>query len=335
MNNKDTKISSNLLLRIPKIDYDIHDAYGGLYGDGNVKDCVLALWRFIPAFLRFLVLALLEKSKHIQHNKISIDCAGAKKSALFNDMSRDGISILHIDTKKCDALLSELAPTISDLQARRKSVPLELRSYDDSQLKLKDNQSSKVYEIVGSALGTLGVSGVCRELLPSMTGEIKAITLQINDAGEHHWKNRFEDIGLEDSPINYLHIDTGVGTMKSIIYLSNVGAKNGAFRYVFGSHRIELGWVEGIIRRAVDYSQLGQPDPHNRQLFNSLPRFLQRKADFGKDVMEPSRFIKQVLAKEKDMTGKVGDVVVFDNSGLHRGGMVEHGQRIILQVILK
>jgi hypothetical protein len=114
--------------------------------------------------------------------------------------------------------------------------------------------------------------------------------------------------------------------------LSEVGPANGPFSYVPGTHRLEVGWFEALILRAVDIWI--DVYPQERDLFDALPRLLRRKAKFGDDLNARDAQAKWLLDHERVMTSKDGDVFVFDVKGVHRGGMVGEGERRIIQVMM-
>jgi hypothetical protein len=45
--------------------------------------------------------------------------------------------------------------------------------------------------------------------------------------------------------------------------------------------------------------------------------------------------VAALLASEHFFTSDEGNLILFDNNGIHRGGMVLEGKRIILQVPLR
>ena len=55
---------------------------------------------------------------------------------------------------------------------------------------------------------------------------------------------------------------------------------------------------------------------------------------FGWDVQPNSNLEKKLVGCEKVMLGQAGKFIIFDGARLlHRGGMVQHGERVALQVI--
>ena len=75
---------------------------------------------------------------------------------------------------------------------------------------------------------------------------------------------------------------------------------------------------------------------NNRTKFINLPPALQMKANFGNDLIgKYSKNCEKLLSLENIYGGEVGEGVMFDNSGIHRGAIFDsEGQRIILQILL-
>jgi hypothetical protein len=66
----------------------------------------------------------------------------------------------------------------------------------------------------------------------------------------------------------------------------------------------------------------------------SLPRELRFNSHFGWDVMPGGELESRMKAEEIVMTGPAGKFIVFDGSQLlHRGGLIEAGERVVLQVV--
>jgi hypothetical protein len=225
-----------------------------------------------------------------------------------------------------------LEPHIAILDRRLKGVSPADTRYQDAQLPLHLPDAKATYHLIEKVLGDFGVLDLVRSYLPGALGRVKAITLQKNRSGELHWKNRFADMPDLKPSVDYLHVDTGNGVLKAILYISEVGRENGAFSYIIGSNRRRSTFWDRIIRSANDYTRLSDTDPASRRMFNALPRSLQRKANFGFDIVDDSA--EHLKSKEQVFTSDMGDLLIFDNYGAHRGGMVESGERAILQIIL-
>jgi len=66
----------------------------------------------------------------------------------------------------------------------------------------------------------------------------------------------------------------------------------------------------------------------------ALPTSLRFNSHFGWDVLPSSEVEARVASREVVMTGPPGTAIVFDGARLlHRGGLIDSGERIVLQVI--
>lgn len=65
----------------------------------------------------------------------------------------------------------------------------------------------------------------------------------------------------------------------------------------------------------------------------SLPQELQYNSHFGWDIIPGSSLEEELINKEIICTGQAGEYIVFDGARLvHRGGLVQVGERLALQV---
>ena len=106
-----------------------------------------------------------------------------------------------------------------------------------------------------------------------------------------------------------------------------VGPENGPFCYCLGSNHVRIGWLEGAARRANDRIDLSSCTPERRRLFHALPKRLRRKAKFGNDLSRTIPRSRGSWRARRRFTSADGDLILFDDRGIHRGGLVEAGER--------
>jgi hypothetical protein len=71
-----------------------------------------------------------------------------------------------------------------------------------------------------------------------------------------------------------------------------------------------------------------------RTHFMLLPPQLRFNSHFGFDVVPGSEQETRILAKEVTLEGEAGKFLIFDGARLlHRGGLVDSGERVVLQLI--
>jgi hypothetical protein len=164
------------------------------------------------------------------------------------------------------------------------------------------------------------------------------------------WANSFA--GLPRSPKTlYAHIDETIASPKAIVYLSDVDRMNGPTSYFAGAYESlslnplqELvGRVVGNVGNAADsplrayyakqYHQ-SMTSERFRRHFMKLPADMRFNSHFGWEILPESAAENSLCAREQFMVGEGGTYIVFDGARLlHRGGMLERGERIALQVV--
>jgi hypothetical protein len=246
-------------------------------------------------------------------------------------LRQNGIQIWHLPPEDRHFVHQAVAKPLDELSDRLRSRRASV--YEDGQKWLDRTAYPDVYRAVEEQFAKLGVLREASAYLGRPAAVIQ-LMVQINDQGNEFFFHAFTDCGLPDPPTHLLHYDTTYGVLKSMIYLSEVKQENGPFCYVLGSHRLQPRGFDGLVRRAVDRSGLAQLDPESRRLFLALPVFLRKKASFGSDCLPDSAVTRQLMASEYQWTSQDGEVALFDNLGLHRGGLVREGERRVLFAII-
>lgn len=175
------------------------------------------------------------------------------------------------------------------------------------------------------------------------------MAVELSVAGSTWWKDA---LGQTTPPATmYAHLDESVYAPKSIVYLSEVATDNGPTSCYPGLYAsIQNSALQDIIGRVVGrvgaspssslnpyyaatYHQTAGSENFRRH-FMSLPKELRFNSHFGWDVMPGGELESRMMAEELVMTGPAGKFIVFDGSQLlHRGGLIEAGERVVLQVV--
>ena len=71
-----------------------------------------------------------------------------------------------------------------------------------------------------------------------------------------------------------------------------------------------------------------------RLLRMALPAFLRKMADFGGDLRDDSADVQRLREGHFSATSNYGNCVLFDGNGMHRGGMVNKGERRCVFILL-
>jgi len=158
--------------------------------------------------------------------------------------------------------------------------------------------------------------------------------------------------GLQRAPRTmYAHLDESLIFPKAIVYLTDVATENGPTHCYPGVYeRLDLNPLQELIGRALanvgndrtsvlsEYYQKryhqSMAAPGFRRHFMRLPAQLRFNSHLGWDIYPDSEAERSIVATEVTMLGSRGTYIVFDGARLlHRGGMVEQGERLALQVV--
>jgi hypothetical protein len=340
--------------RIPDPDYDRHPAYGQLFGRPRLTDRLTALARLLPQLGAYAAYDLVSRGLRRQARAV-----GIPGSPVFHALSRDGVTGLRLTEAQMGAIKAALAPSIAALQAKLEDPAasraacaragsavaaarpnsalsalhrqLNPRS-TENELFIHEDHAPAVFEALRTAMRDQGALDAASRY-QGRPLDVTYLKLLINHAEDSWWRAPFADIGLGDPPAISMHVDH-LWTTKAILYLSEVGPDNGPFCYCLGSNHVQIGWLEGAARRANDRIDLSSCTPASRRLFHALPRRFRRKAKFGNDLESDHPQLGRLLASERRFTSADGDLILFDDRGIHRGGMVQAGERCMLQIRL-
>lgn len=175
------------------------------------------------------------------------------------------------------------------------------------------------------------------------------VSLELSVAGSTWWKNSIP--GVKPPKTMYAHLDESIYAPKAIVYLTNVNQNNGptsSYPGVYDS--LQNNKLQDIIGRVVGevgnnpgsilfdhYSKAYHQSMGSREFrkhFMLLPESLRFNSHFGWDVLAETELESVIADREEVMIGSPGKFVVFDGSRLlHRGGLIEEGERLVLQVV--
>ncbi len=203
--------------------------------------------------------------------------------------------------------------------------------------------------ILNRDFASLGVLDV----LSAYTGRrirVDGLALELSVPQATWWRNAIP--GLERPPRTlYAHLDETISCPKAIVYLTDVGVQNGPTGCYPGAYEaLQLDPLQELIGRVVGTvgngadSKLNAPyakqyhQSMNSQLFRRhfmrLPPCLRFNSHLGWDVRPGSGLEDALAAGERQMLGPAGTFIAFDGARLlHRGGLMEEGERVALQVI--
>lgn len=206
----------------------------------------------------------------------------------------------------------------------------------------------KVVRALNKEFGRLGVLEEVASILPRKA-RVVGLAVELSVPSSTWWRNA---IGDGPGPTTmYAHFDEGIEAPKAIVYLKEVRPENGpttCFPGVYEELALSplqdaVGRAAGVVGNkpgsplAVAYGKApgnSMSSPLFREHFMALPDALRFNSHFGWDILPASEIEAQLAGREVVMTGPPGTAIVFDGARLlHRGGLVDSGERVALQVI--
>jgi hypothetical protein len=149
---------------------------------------------------------------------------------------------------------------------------------------------------------------------------------------------------VSDEPITKWHTDSNSRsdhpdsfTLKFFIYLNSIDESNGAFAYVRGTQSIVTVIRQGIFEGRVEYVPTGSVAELLTAVSDSaVSKYLNEHVSecdlelFRQNLLELND--QQAGDRRHDLVGPAGTLLVFDDRGVHRGGVPRVGPRSILRV---
>ncbi len=311
--------------RLPSIDYTRHPLYGRVDPSVGFMDRVVGYLRYGQVVVTLVALRFYHLWKRRPWTE-------TKATPQLDALRRDGVVPQQLTAEARTAIATRAEPYFKQLETRRAGVPLGKRTYPDGQVDTTREVAPELFEAVESALEDAGILPSVRAYL-GCQAEVRKVTMQMNDEWDGYWREHFESRGLAIPDTAFFHVDNTYGVVKVILYMSEVTETSGPFAYVRGTHRLHFGPFEGLLLRATDI-WLDNWSQHHGMLL-TLPKALRKRAKFGDDIPEDSAWGQWLLDHEERFTSLTGDLLLFDVLGIHRGGMVERGERRIIQIMMR
>lgn len=204
-------------------------------------------------------------------------------------------------------------------------------------------ESSAEFQEIRKKVDELGLISAAQEFF-GYPVKIFYIAAILNRQGENWYLPVKENDPLQH--FHYLHFDGDPNVMKVIIYLQDVSPEEGPFKFIRRdsfSFRKDFGY---FIALANDYVFRPKFENENESryyrkiflppyydYFRSLPRVFQRLSHFGDDIEDQTSLAQTFKNAETVLDSKTANVFAFDGSSLlHRGGQVQKGERLAVQV---
>lgn len=179
---------------------------------------------------------------------------------------------------------------------------------------------------------------------------VSGLALELSAPQASWWRNAIP--GLDRAPHTlYAHLDETVNCPKSIVYLTdvtNVNGPTGCYPHAYESFQLNplqeiIGRVVGTVGNGADsvlkdyyaktYHQSVSSENFRRH-FMQIPESMRFNSHLGWDVLPGSDLESRLAGGEQVMTGPAGTFIAFDGARLlHRGGLMQSGERVALQVV--
>jgi hypothetical protein len=249
-------------------------------------------------------------------------------------LGRDGIHVVIMPDSDFSALDHLSQPQFATLHQRRQTGQSSKRAFEESRGSTTRREEQALFEVIERILNDAGIMDVASAYM-QRPARIIDVNPQINDASDSFWKDIFPDTPPSELPsAAYCHRDASGGDLKAIIYMTNVGPTNGPFSYVIGSHRMHISRTDDLICEANDSNGLAGTDALSRARFAALPKRLRQKGSFGNDLLPTAPLAEDIARGLWAITAPKGSIVLFDTKGIHRGGMVETGERRVITCVI-
>jgi FkbM family methyltransferase len=217
---------------------------------------------------------------------------------------------------------------------------------------LSINTGIEVKQIIDILSKEFNELGVIDQLSKYIGAEVYVygVALELSVPNSNWWHHNYSDNSLSPKTL-YLHIDESKENPKAIVYLTDVTTANGPtsiYPYLFENFQFNslqeiIGRVIGIVGSSAssELFSLYKRKYHQamsselfRKHFMKLPSTLRFNSHFGWDILSGSVIEKKIADTERIFTGEKGSFIAFDGAKLfHRGGLVQSGDRVALQVI--
>ena len=245
---------------------------------------------------------------------------------MLAELQRDGVAFGRVEPelkRRLTALAWPFAEAVEHCVDERASMSLKA-----CQMVLEGGPAAEAGALLEQIFAQTGVYAAANAYAGRPL-RLYRIGVQVNTA--YSTRQRYGEVdaaGVPEHATSYFHIDSGGWPgIKVLIYLTEVELDQGPFRYVVGSHRW-AGDFELSVRKAT--RKLAMP----RRLFMALPDEFRMDADFGDHLDPDAEDAAAALAGERAVCDGASDIILFDYSGVHRGGFVREGKRYMLQCSL-
>ncbi len=271
-----------------------------------------------------------EYSRHLRNverrTKHLDDTGPSEGGVLLQELRIKGVTATPLASAQKEDILAKASVVIDRLRTADIETPNGFSSTSIPQT------SRRLWTTVQAAVAPLSLDHLA-ECYLGYPVQLTHIELHVNRPGNRYFSDKYSDIGLPSTQAAGIHFDSGCGMIKAMVYLSDVTAYSGPFSYITTSNTWFIPYFRRFSGQAFPFSGVSLGDMAFRRLFMKIPESLRQISHFGSDFYETDRAAEeQMLGHERTFTSQDGDLVIFDNRGLHRGGVLPQEERIALQL---
>jgi hypothetical protein len=244
-----------------------------------------------------------------------------------------GFARLHAQGADIDSLAATAAPIVELVRTRVEAAqgageaitPQLAKAWPDREA------HAPLWAAARRLLHGAGAMDAVKDYFGADGSKLRVLSVVVNRPGQSWNSALFRDMDIETPSTAGFHIDTDSAcVLKTVIYLDDVGPDQGPFGAIPTSHLWDHDGPDRERRRAHAKSSFVSRSAEHRRTFASLSPPMQVKAAFGGDIPEDSQECRELLQAEARMTGPRGQVNLFDPEAIHRGGLVQAGERVAL-----
>ncbi|PWR04549.1 hypothetical protein DKT77_00855 [Meridianimarinicoccus roseus] len=339
------------------VDYKAHPAYAAFVGSAGVGLRAKAALQFVRGMLPLMVKRItrysmipvetrkprsvgecLKLAGTAGRNALGLHSGerlARPRTEVFETLDRDGVCVVQVREDLFAEIEMLARPHFARLEDRRAKTAGDDRAFEESRSNVDAREhGQQLYDAINDILEKSGILDATSQYL-GRDARLIDVNPQINDPSDSFWRSIFPDMkGMKLPDSAYFHRDASGGDLKAIFYMTDVGPENGPFSYVVGSNRLNMSRVDDMIAEANDHNGLSGTGPDARRRFAALPGKLRQKGSFGNDLPDDSRLAGEIRKGTWQITAGKGSIVLFDTKGVHRGGMVEKGERYVITTVL-
>jgi hypothetical protein len=337
------------------VGYAAHPAYVQLIKGASLSDKVRAFAHYAAKFLLLLTKRVIRyemipfeyRSATSFRERLGFVAAGlrnalrlgggrvapAEPSEYSQQLVQNGCAVVTMPAPRFEALAKVAAKEFAALAARR-GTGANKREFDESRATADRRTSPALFAVIEAIFAESGVSDAANAYM-GRTARLIDVNPQINDPSDTFWRDIFDDRAGEPLPRTaYCHRDASGGDLKAIIYMSDVDGQTGPFTYALGSNQMKISRIDDLLCEANDHNGLSGTDLATRRKFAALPAKLRQKGSFGNDLTDDNPASEQIANALWEIKAPQGSIVLFDTKGIHRGGMVDAGERRVITCVL-